>query len=154
MKILNSKNIASFRINKIKLLFQSIQLNIPFSTRKTIAASKRFGMTTPIAITYRRPILIATSIIVLGTSAYPTKPSQAQSTKINDQFREGIYKGCLKTKGNSKPLCSCYSTRISRRYNSTQIIPIYQLIKTSDDARKMFFLAHSPDYAACKQRAY
>ena len=154
MKTLNSKNIVSFRINKIKFLFQSIQSNILFSIHKIIVTSKRFGLPAPITTAYSRPILIATSIIALGTSIYPIKPSQAQSTEINDQFREGIYKGCLKTKGNSKVLCSCYSTKISRRYSPTQIIPIYQLIKSSDDARKMFFLSHSPDYAACKQRTH
>jgi hypothetical protein len=153
MKTLNPKTIESFRISKIKLLFQSLKSNIPFSFSKTIAALKRICIAAPIATNYSRPILMATSIIALGTSIYPIKPSQAQSSKINDQFREGIYKGCLKTKGNSKALCSCYSTRISRRYNSTQIIPIYKLIKSSDDARKMFFLSHSPDYAACKQRS-
>jgi hypothetical protein len=154
MKTLIPKNTASFRFSKTKLFFQSIKSNISISIRKTIAASKKFGRAAPSATTYGRSILIATSIIMLGTSIYPIKPSQAQSTEINDQFREGIYKGCLKTKGNSKVLCSCYSTKISRRYSPTQIIPIYQLIKSSDDARKMFFLSHSPDYAACKQRTH
>ena len=97
-------------------------------------------------------VLIISSIVAIGSALQPTNPAQAKPSKINDQFRESIYKGCIKGEGNTKTLCSCYSTRISRRYNATQAIAIYRLSKSSDEARKMFFLAHAPDYAFCKQR--
>ena len=97
-------------------------------------------------------ILIISSIIAIGSALQPANPAHAKPSKINDQFRELVYKGCLKSEGNTKTLCSCYSTRISSRYNATQAIAIYRLSKSSDEARKMFFLAHAPDYAFCKQR--
>ena len=97
-------------------------------------------------------ILIISSIVAIGSALQPANPAQAKPSKINDQFRELVYKGCLKSKGNTKTLCSCYSTRISRRYNATQAIAIYRLSKSSDDARKMFFLSHAPDYTFCKRQ--
>jgi len=78
-------------------------------------------------------------------------PAYTQPSSIKGQFKQSIFKGCLKTKGNSEKLCYCYSTRISSRYTPTQSIAIYRLSKSSDEARKMFFLAHSPDYNKCKQ---
>ena len=97
-------------------------------------------------------ILIISSIVAIGSALQPTNPAQAKPSKINEQFRESIYKGCLKNEVNTKILCSCYSTRISRRYNATQAIAIYRLSKSSDDARKMFFLSHAPDYTFCKRQ--
>lgn len=149
MKSLNPNNIKFPRAIKIKFFLQSIKANINFSIRKTFPSPAKSGL----AITRRGIIFLAASIVTVSSSIYLSGPTQAQSAKIDSQFREAIYKGCLKTAGNSKELCSCYSTRISSRYNSTQAIAIYRLSKSSDDARKMFFLSHSPEYAICKQKA-
>lgn len=148
MKSLNSNKIKFPRVHEIKFLLQSITANINLSIHKTSTSPEKHGL----AVTYRRFAFLATSILSVSASIYLSRPAQAQSTKINSQFREAIYKGCLKTAGNSKELCSCYSTRISSRYNSTQAIAIYRMSRSSDDARKMFFLAHSPEYAICKQQ--
>lgn len=148
MKSLNPNNIKSLQAIKIKFFLRSIKASINSSIRKTFTSPAKPGL----PITYRRFTLLTASIATASASIYLSGPTQAQTTKINSQFREAIYKGCLKTAGNSKELCSCYSTEISSRYNATQAIAIYRLSKSSDDARKMFFLAHSPEYAICKQQ--
>ena len=132
-------------------ILQATKQKINNTTNRINWMQKKNPSATSKAKNTKKRIFAFIFIITIGTIAEAIKPAQAQKNQVKDQFRELIYKGCLNSKGSSKLLCSCYSTRISRRYNSQQAIAIYRLSSSSDDARKMFFLTHSPEYAFCKR---
>lgn len=90
---------------------------------------------------------ILTLLTTLTIIPQPLLAQSNQTKSTENSFRGGLEKGCKKKM--SAAICKCYASKVTTRYSNLQLVAIYKQMEISKEARKMFFLANSPEMASC-----
>lgn len=93
----------------------------------------------------RKPILALLTVLTITPQPLLAQSNQTKSTASS--FRNGLESGCRKNM--SAAVCKCYANKVTTRYTNLQLAAIYKQMEVSKEARKMFFLANSPEMVNC-----